>query len=307
MPRFTVVIPCQNAEATLGDMLDSLVGQSFENWNALVIDDGSWDGTRCVAWDYAARDRRIGLAGSHNRGMATALNLARNLANGELLAFCLPQDIWAPHKLARMDVLFRDPAVDAAFGRVGVLGGLGTLSAPLPAGDRGVQLLSLPQLLDAPVNPVVTLSNLTLRRGLFQDSGGFDETLRQQADLEYLVRLVAAGHRIHGLEDVLVHIRPEPTPPGEDLEALHRGRQAALRIARDHGYRPARKREAALLCALADKALHSDTPALQALRLALSGLLTSPKGFLPAGGPTLAAALLAPLMPRRLRRALFAH
>lgn len=305
MPRFSIVIPCFNAAATLGDTLASLVAQSFGDWEALVVDDGSTDGSLALALAAAARDPRIRIFGNPGKGPSAARNVALTEARGAVLAFCDADDLWAPEKLARMETVLADETVHAVFARIAFFDARGSRTvSTVPAGD-----LTVPALLGE--NPVCTLSNLVVRRDVFASTGGFDATLVHNEDLEFLIRLVGSGHRVTGLPETLVHYRTSPHGLSADLAAMRRGRTAALVTAARYGFASTPRSEAIHLRYLARRALRTDAPVRETIGLALSGLVTSPAGFLLSdlrrGALTLAGALGAALMPRQMRRALFSH
>ena len=304
MPRFSIIIPCYNAEATLAQTLDSLRFQTEADWEALIIDDGSTDASRAIAAQAAAADDRFQLLRNPGKGPADARNLALSAARGELIAFCDADDLWAADKLARMATLFADDSVDAAFARIAFFDTRGsrTLST-VPAGDLTVDTL-------LGENPVCTMSNVVIRHGVFVATGGFDSKLVHNEDLEWLIRLCACGFRVVGLDETLVHYRTSPTGLSSNLSAMRAGREAALKTALRFGYAPDARSEAVHLRYLARRALRTDAPVREALALALAGVATSPRGFfsdLRRGGLTLAGALSAPLLPRPLRRSLFSN
>src|SRR5947208_14290588 len=84
MPRVSVVVPARNAAPHIGEALSSIVAQTFGDWEALVVDDGSTDGTADVA--RAVDPRIVVLDNPHPAGPAAARNLAIARASGELLA-----------------------------------------------------------------------------------------------------------------------------------------------------------------------------------------------------------------------------
>lgn len=304
MPHFTVIIPCLNAIATLGATLDSIRAQTDRDWEALVVDDGSTDRSLTLATWYAKTDRRIRVIRNPGRGPSAARNVAMHRAAGEIIAFCDADDIWAREKLARMRAVFADPEVDAAYARIAFFDDRGwrTVSA-VPSGA-----LTVPMLMGE--NPVCTCSNLAVRRGVFRETGGFDTALVHNEDLEWLIRLTALGHRTVGLSETLVHYRTSPTGLSANLEAMRRGREAALATARRHGFTPDAQAEAIHLRYLARRALRTDAPAREAFRLVLRGIAASPRGFFSdvrRGGLTFASACAAPFLPRPVRRALFSH
>lgn len=87
--RFSLLVPAFNAEATLGETLQSLLDQTSPDWEAMVVDDGSYDSTFEVASAYAARDSRIRVVRQANAGAGPARNTAAAVARGEWL---LPLD-----------------------------------------------------------------------------------------------------------------------------------------------------------------------------------------------------------------------
>ncbi|WP_102223387.1 glycosyltransferase family 2 protein [Acidimangrovimonas sediminis] len=301
-PRFTIVVPCYNAAATLAATLESFRRQSFADWECLLVDDGSTDATPALIAGAAAADPRFRALANPGKGPSTARNLAIGAARGEILAFCDADDLWLPGKLDLAHRTMAASEVAGCFGRIAFFDGArSTATSTVRAGD-----LTVAQLLGE--NPVCTLSNLCVRREVFARTGGFDPAIVHNEDLDWLIRLVGAGHRVVGLDTLVVMYRTSVGGLSSDLSAMRRGRAAALASAARFGHRPLPRDEAIHLRYLARRALRVGAPAREALSLALGGLLTSPRGFLsPArrGVPTLAAALSAPLMPARLRRRLF--
>jgi glycosyltransferase involved in cell wall biosynthesis len=100
MARVSVIVPARNAAALLGQALDSIVAQTYEDWEAIVADDASSDATAVVA---AGRDPRISCVRSpRNLGIGGARNLALARASGELVALLDADDVWLPHYLERL-------------------------------------------------------------------------------------------------------------------------------------------------------------------------------------------------------------
>ena len=101
-PLLTVIMPSYNAERFIAESIDSVVGQSLNDWELIVIDDASTDGTQEVVSDYQRRDRRIRLITQEaNRGAAHARNKGLDQARGEMIAFIDSDDIWFSDKAAK--------------------------------------------------------------------------------------------------------------------------------------------------------------------------------------------------------------
>lgn len=99
-PRVSVLLPVYNAAATLPAAVESIVRQSFSDWELLLINDGSTDETQTVAEHFAAADKRIQLLSfTGNRGITAALNAGIEKAQGEYIARMDADDISHPARL----------------------------------------------------------------------------------------------------------------------------------------------------------------------------------------------------------------
>ena len=126
-PRVTAIIPAYNAEAYLGQALTSVSRQSYQNWEAVVVDDGSTDSTRALVESYApAFAGRLRYVYQANKGLPAARNTAMRHAQGEIFALLDADDIWLEHRLettiAAMDL---DPTVGLVHARVARIDGAG--------------------------------------------------------------------------------------------------------------------------------------------------------------------------------------
>jgi teichuronic acid biosynthesis glycosyltransferase TuaG len=100
--KVSIVMPAYNAERTIAESIESVLAQVYPNWELLVVDDGSTDGTAVLISKFQASDSRIrALKTSGRCGPAKARNLAISAATGRLIAFLDSDDIWLPQKLSR--------------------------------------------------------------------------------------------------------------------------------------------------------------------------------------------------------------
>ena len=102
-PLITVITPAYNAERFIKETLDSVLAQSMENWEMIVIDDGSTDRTREVVAEYAKTDARIRLIeNENNMGVARTRNRGLDLFQGKYVAFLDSDDYWESNMLEKM-------------------------------------------------------------------------------------------------------------------------------------------------------------------------------------------------------------
>lgn len=102
LPRVSVIMPVYNAAGFLEETIASVSAQSLTDWELLVVDDGSSDGSADILARLAASDPRIRpLSSGGNQGAGAARNLAMAAARGRYLAFLDADDLWHPEKLTR--------------------------------------------------------------------------------------------------------------------------------------------------------------------------------------------------------------
>lgn len=102
MPKVSVIMPAYNVENYIGDSIQSVLDQIFADFELIIIDDGSTDGTLAVVNYYAGKDRRIRVFQQENKGVAAARNLGINQANGKFVSFLDSDDLWLPEFLDKL-------------------------------------------------------------------------------------------------------------------------------------------------------------------------------------------------------------
>ncbi|CAM3819084.1 glycosyltransferase family 2 protein [Sphingobacterium prati] len=103
----SVIMPAYNAEKFIRYSIESVLNQSFEDWELLIIDDHSSDNSYSIAMDYSSKDHRIKVlkTDAPSGSPAEPRNLGISLAKGTFIAFLDSDDIWLPSKLAEQIVL----------------------------------------------------------------------------------------------------------------------------------------------------------------------------------------------------------
>lgn len=307
MTDFSIIVPCYNAVETLQATLNSIQAQTYDDWEVICVDDGSTDATVALLEQISARDPRIQVYQNVGKGPSCARDFgAMFFASREVIAFCDADDIWWPDKLSQLAACFADPKVDAAFGKVAFFQDDPTSATSFSTVPSAT--LSIPMLLGE--NPVCTMSNIAVRRAAFMRTGGFDETLVHNEDLEWLIRLVGTGAHVVGIDKCQTWYRTSPYGLSADLRAMQKGREGAIRTAAHYGHLPSRQSDAIFLRYLSRRALRLGQGRMMPLAFALQGVLRSPAGFFNApkrGIGTLLGALVAPVLPARLSQFVFSR
>mgnify|MGYP003293160590 FL=1 len=111
MPKISIVTPAYNCAKYLEEAVNSVLSQTWQDWELLIIDDCSRDNTYACMQEIAKQDQRIRIfQNSRNLGAAGTRNFGIRQAKGQWIAFLDSDDLWHPEKLTKqMAVAKRDP------------------------------------------------------------------------------------------------------------------------------------------------------------------------------------------------------
>lgn len=185
-PRVSVVVPNYNYGRFLGEALQSVISQTFQDWELIVVDNFSSDDSEAVVRSF--NDSRIRFLKFDNEGsIAKARNFGSAMAQGELIAFLDSDDFWSPKKL-ELQVKMMDKGADLCYHSLKRFGSRsGTFRAWKLSGTRPLEHLL------AGGNPIATSSAL-IRGEVLRVLGGFPEAKELLASEDYALWLsVAAG------------------------------------------------------------------------------------------------------------------
>ena len=212
-PKVSVIIPAYNTAPFIAETLDSVFGQTFQDFEVIIINDGSPDTADLEAalQPYMSRIRYIK---QENRGLPGARNAGIRLARGELLAFVDSDDIWMTDYLAaQVEFLEKHPQVCASISDALLFGSGGEVVWKMVRKDIG-QIRSFEQMLKRKGGQLPSAT--VARRQRVLEIGMFDEQTRIGEDVEFCVRLCFPDGAIGYLGRVLVKYRQRPGSLTED-------------------------------------------------------------------------------------------
>ena len=212
-PFFTIIIPAYNEERHIGPALESLLAQTDADWEAVIVDDGSTDGTGAMLDGYAAREPRFRVFHQPNGGTAVALNAALSHARGEWVCWLSADDLFLPEKLAihrraiahYLACRFFHSDYRLLNDETGEL----TDSPPRERDDAPAGYL-----LDALLGNAIQGNSICIHRESWQRVGDFNPALRFAHDYEMWLRLAA------------VHL-PRYLPTRTCINRCHPGQETA--------------------------------------------------------------------------------
>jgi glycosyltransferase involved in cell wall biosynthesis len=231
-PRLSVVIPCYDAEATLGTQLAALAAQRWEgSWEVVIADNGSTDGSPRVAESFRHRLPALRwVDASDRRGPGHARNVGAAAAEGELLLFCDADDEVAPGWLAAMAGALAEHRFVASRYDASRLNPEAVQAIHGTPQAEGLNPYTYP-----PYLPHAGGGGLGVQRAVHEAVGGFDEELPALEDTDYCWRIQRSGVALVFVPDALVHIRYRPTLAGVFRQGLVYGEHNVLIYKR---YRP---------------------------------------------------------------------
>lgn len=190
MPEISIIIPTYNRADLLNRTIQSVLNQTFKNFEVIVIDDGSTDNTRKIVRGFIKKDERIKYIFQENSGgPAKPRSTGIKNSRGNYLAFLDSDDEWLPEKLEKQISVFKNSR-DKKLGFVdcGVLvvnKNTETINeyrlSPLCRGNIFKKILEK--------NFILTPSSILLKRGVIKKTGDFDENLKMSDDWDFWIRI----------------------------------------------------------------------------------------------------------------------
>jgi glycosyltransferase involved in cell wall biosynthesis len=196
MPLVTIVVPAFNVSKTISATLQSLLTQTFDDYEILVIDDGSTDATQDILRSFSAQSK-MRIVQQGNRGLAGARNTGIAEAAGSIIGFCDADDLWEADKLAtHVQHLQDNPQIGVSYSG----------SLLIDADGKSLGISQMPRLHGVTAahvlkrNPIGNGSAGVFRREVFDEIAFrpasetvrdwyFDETFRQSEDIECWLRI----------------------------------------------------------------------------------------------------------------------
>ncbi|MBE9046624.1 glycosyltransferase family 2 protein [Pleurocapsales cyanobacterium LEGE 10410] len=201
MTKVSVIIPAYNGDRYIAKTIDSVLEQTYNNYEIIVVDDGSTDATSQVVRQYGDRIRYLSQT---NQGVAASRNFGLTAAQGEYIAFLDQDDVFLPHKLASQVALFdNNSALGIANSGWQIVDQTGRLKAAVQPWQQIPDLSAANLIIWKPV----FLGAMLFRRSWLERSPGFDSTLEQTPDVDLVLRLAQIGCPAAWVETVTVKYR----------------------------------------------------------------------------------------------------
>jgi len=198
----SVIMPAYNAEKYIGQAIESVLNQTYQDFELIIVDDGSTDRTAARIGRYDDRRIKYTRDFNHNLGIVLALNRGLELAKGDYIARHDADDISEPTRFEKQ-VAFLDTHPEYAI--------CGTWMKDM-ASDRIYQYPEDPNYRQMLVFCYVAHPTVMMRREVYDTIGGYDEDFNMGCceDYDYWLRIVDAGLKIYNIPEVLYSKRNHP-------------------------------------------------------------------------------------------------
>lgn len=203
--KISIVVSIYNADQTISNMIESVINQTYKDFELILINDGSTDTSLEIIKEYIQKDNRIILIDKKNSGLTKSLNLGLKKAQGKYIARLDADDIWLPNKLeqqvAYLEAHKEYALVGTAYNEIDDNGKI------IYDKQRTILLNSYEDILNniEKLNPFFH-SSVLFRREILETVGFYNETFKYTQDYEYWVRIISK-YKVANLTQVLASRR----------------------------------------------------------------------------------------------------
>ena len=223
MSRVSIIMPAYNAANYISYSIESVLKQTYPDWELLVVDDGSTDNTADIVKRYTEQDSRIHYLWQINGRQGKARNKGISVSEGEIIAFLDADDLWLPNKLEDQINALHKTGADLIYS-----------SSYLFAQDFDISVAEILQvneislfgqsgfeiLLKKNIIPILTV---ICKKEAIQKAGGFPEipVIQNAEDYHLWLKMLLTGSRLYGMKEVTAAYRlTNQSTTGTDKEAL---------------------------------------------------------------------------------------
>ena len=230
MATVDVIIPAFNAANYLPAALDSVGSQTFDDWQIVLVDDGSTDDTAAVVAPFLERfGTKLKYIRQENRGLPAARNAAVQASSSNFIALLDADDVWLPNRLAEsLQALAARPNAGLAYGLITYMDAAGNAMETFQGNAAPFEGHVASRIYMRKIE--LPCPTITIRRSCIDEVGLFDETMRSTEDRDLWLR-IALRHEVAFVPKVLAYYRVSPNSMSANAQRMI---EAQLQFIRKH-------------------------------------------------------------------------
>ncbi len=195
IPLISIITPAYNSEKYISDAINSVLSQSYSNWEMIIADDCSTDNTASIINHFVdPRIKYIRL--NENSGAAVARNTALENANGNFIAFLDADDIWKPEKLEKQLIFMQTNKIGFSFTSFEILGEIRNKNVKVPYKMNYSQFMK---------NTIIGTLTVMINRDIVGDIRLVN--VKKDHDSMTWAKILREGHHAYGLNESLAYYR----------------------------------------------------------------------------------------------------
>lgn len=194
----SVVIPVHNGERYISSTIESVLLQSYSNFELIIVNDGSVDLTDKIISEYLTKDNRIRCIQQVKAGVSAARNTGINASKGKYISFLDADDIWSKENLGlKINFLQSNKQAFGVTSFCEIIDENNHNSGMIKTGDKRI---SLKDVLSWKGNYITIPSGIVFQTDILKNNGCFNTDLSNNADQEIIMRLLNTGYSFHTLQ-----------------------------------------------------------------------------------------------------------
>ena len=221
MPKVSIIVPCYNQARYLNESLQSILDQTYTNWECIIVNDGSPDATEEIATQWKARDSRFIYLYKENGGVSSARNLGITTATADFILTLDADDKYEPSFLEKaMTVLAHNP-------EIGIVSSWGRYFTD----EKQLQVLksTAREVTDFLFHNALNNGSSLFRKACWEQVNGYDENPENgYEDWEFYLRVCALGWNVHIIEEVLFFYRQSNVSRSAGMNRKHNQTQKCI-------------------------------------------------------------------------------
>jgi len=215
----SIIIPCYNAEKYIAETIQSVINQTYSNWELIIVNDGSTDNSVTIVNQLLENDNRLQLINKPNSGVSDTRNKGLEVASGELVTFLDADDVWHITNLEKKVKFFTSTDYDVVYSYCQMID---EQSKPIDKILKGENNLKIADFLSLKANYNTAPSGIVFKKEVLHKIGGFDVNLSNNADQDILIQSLANGFKIGVISEVLWNYRIHPENMSKNVELLEK-------------------------------------------------------------------------------------